>query len=135
MSVMCNVNSEFAGKWLGGIGEANPFDAAPAILQQPASACESASESKRVPYSDPDNYDRNLWLYEHRAAGKKNKQILDELSRIAYGRGFAPIESENALRAAIESYAEHEGLPKIDGQRGRPRTNSRQATKRKSTGE
>jgi hypothetical protein len=132
--MMRSLTEEAAEAWLSRLTNDSNRDLGLVPSQKPDQA-NSPSQAVRQPYSDPDNYDRNRWLYEQRAAGKKNKQILDELSRIAYDRGFAPIESENALRAAIESYAEYEGIRKIDGQRGRPRSNSGQPTNGESTGE
>lgn len=76
-------------------------------------------ESNRDTYRDPDNYWRNVWLYQQRQEGRTNSTILSDLS--ARATEFAPIESENALRSAIESIAHHHRWPLIKGRPGRPR--------------
>lgn len=79
----------------------------------------AADESLRAKYRDPDNYWRNVWLYEQRKEGKTNTAILDELSTNA--ATFAPLESDNALRKAIESIASYHRWPVIRGRTGRPK--------------
>jgi hypothetical protein len=77
------------------------------------------NESLRRSYRDPDNYWRNVWLYQQRQSGKTNATILSELS--ARASEFAPLESENALRSAIDSIAHHHKWPVLKGRPGRPR--------------
>jgi hypothetical protein len=132
--MMLSITEDVAARWLDRVKETSSSDVG-LLTRQQTEISDSPSQAVREPCSDPDNYERNRWLYEQRKAGRTNKQILQELDRIAHERDFAPLKSQNALRTAIGSYAEYERLPKIDGQRGRPRTNSRQATKRKSNGE
>lgn len=79
-----------------------------------------ADENLRNNYRDPTNYWRNVWLYEQRREGKTNAAILNALSR--RGQEFAPLESENALRTAIETIALYHRWPVIKGRAGRPRT-------------
>jgi hypothetical protein len=79
-----------------------------------------ADESLRRKYRDPDNYWRNVWLYELRKSGKTNAAIIAELS--ARAAEFAPLESENALRNAIETIAQYHQWPVLKGKAGRPRT-------------
>jgi hypothetical protein len=80
------------------------------------------SETLLASYRDPDNYWRNVWLYEQRKAGKTNPAILAELAERA--QEFAPLESENALRSSIDSIAEHHCWPQLKGRAGRPRLKS-----------
>lgn len=76
------------------------------------------SEALGAAYSDPDNYLRNVWFYEQRKAGKSLKDILRDLrSRPEYHQ----VESENAVRGAIESIARHHGWEVVKGVPGRPR--------------
>jgi len=79
-----------------------------------------ASEGLRAGYRDPDNYWRNVWMYEQRKAGKTNAAILAELgSRAAE---FSPLESGNALRSAIDSISQYHGWPTLRGKAGRPKS-------------
>jgi len=78
-----------------------------------------ADEKLRAGYRDPDNYRRNVWLYEQRKAGRTNAAILADLGTKA--AQFAPLESENALRAAIDSIANYHRWPILKGKAGRPR--------------
>ncbi len=78
-----------------------------------------ADESLRSSYRDPDNYWRNVWLYRQRQSRKTNAAILAELS--ARASEFAPLESANALRSAIDSIAHHHKWPVLKGRPGRPR--------------
>lgn len=78
-----------------------------------------ASEELRPRFRDPDNYWRNVWLYEQRKAGKTNAVILAELGKRA--SEFAPLESENALRAAIDAVANFHRWPAVKGRAGRPK--------------
>jgi hypothetical protein len=82
----------------------------------------AADESLRSGYRDPDNYWRNVWLYEQRKAGKTNAAILTELANRA--AEFAPLDSENALRSAIDSIANHHRWQILKGKAGRPRVKS-----------
>jgi hypothetical protein len=79
------------------------------------------AEELRANYRDPDNYWRNVWLYELRSAGKTNPAILTELNGRA--KEFALLDSDNALRAAIDSIAEFHGWPILKGKPGRPKAN------------
>jgi hypothetical protein len=83
------------------------------------SAPREANESLRADYRDPDNYWRNVWLYEQRKAGLTNAKILSALT--ARSPEFAPLETENALRYAIDSISSYHGWPSIKGRAGRPR--------------
>lgn len=74
-------------------------------------------------YQDPDNYQRNVWLYELRKSGMTNAAIRAELDKRA--TEFSTLESENALRNAIESIAVHHGWPLLQGKAGRPKTSKR----------
>jgi hypothetical protein len=78
-----------------------------------------ADESLRSSYRDPDNYWRNVWLYQQRRDGKTNGVILTELATRA--ADFAPLESENALRTAIETIAAYHHWPLLKGKSGRPK--------------
>src|SRR5262249_41924606 len=93
-------------------------DAEPEIRDSPAPPA-VPDETLRRSYRDPDNYWRNVWLYEQRRSGKTNATILSELS--ARASEFAPLESENALRSAIDSIANHHRWPVLKGRPGRPR--------------
>lgn len=86
-------------------------------------AVTKADEALRAGYRFPDNYWRNVWLYEQRKAGKTNAVILAELATKA--QEFAPLESENALRNAIDSIAIHHHWPILKGKAGRPRAGGR----------
>lgn len=81
----------------------------------------AASEDMRAKYHDPDNYWRNVWLYERRKSGKKNREILDEL-KIEKGQEFSHLETDNALRTAIESIAIHHNWLMLQGKAGRPKS-------------
>lgn len=74
-------------------------------------------------YRDPDNYWRNVWLYRQRQSGKTNAAILAELS--ARASEYAPLESDNALRSAIDAIAHYHKWPLVKGRPGRPRSSSR----------
>jgi hypothetical protein len=94
--------------------------APPASTDQPGSSQRGAHESIRSGYRDPDNYWRNVWLYEQRKAGMTNSAIREALgSRAA---DFAPIESDNALRTAIDSIAGYHGWEQLKGKSGRPKS-------------
>jgi hypothetical protein len=98
------------------------------LLKGLASRIHSLRNGTPVPdesdgYRDKDNYARNVWLYEQRKAGKSNRTILDELS--ARAKDFAPLDSENALRSAIDSIANFHGWPMVKGAAGRPRSDGR----------
>lgn len=88
------------------------------LSREAESARDSVDVSK---YSDPDNYERNVWLYRQREAGKTNGETLAELSRKA--ETFAPLESDNALRSAIKSIAQFHGWPELKGMPGRKKKN------------
>jgi hypothetical protein len=94
---------------------------------------QSPSEELRTKYRDPDNYLRNVWLYEQRAAGMTNPAILAALD----GRAgdFALLDSDNALRTAIESIAEFHGWPILKGRPGRPKANGAAAKSRSGNSE
>jgi hypothetical protein len=96
-------------------------------------APKTASEELRANYRDPDNYWRNVWLYEQRAAGMTNPAILAALD----GRAgdFALLDSDNALRTAIESIAEFHGWPILKGRPGRPKANGAAAKSRSGNSE
>lgn len=101
-------------------------EAAPTAINAPATeeglaAVEplAASESLKASYRAPDNYWRNVWLYERRKNGEKNATILASLR--ARAQEFATLESGNALRNAIESIAIHHGWPLLKGKAGRPK--------------
>lgn len=85
----------------------------------PVVKAKTASEELRASYRDPDNYWRNVWLYELRRSGKGNPAILTELA--ARATDFAPLESENALRRAIDAIASHHSWPLVKGKTGRPK--------------
>ena len=78
-----------------------------------------ADDSLRAGYRDPDNYWRNVWLYEQRKAGKTNTVILADLR--ARAREFEQIDSENALRTAIDAIAIFHRWPALKGKAGRPK--------------
>lgn len=80
-----------------------------------------ASEKLREQFSDPDNYWRNVWLYRLKQDGKKNAQILTSLKAESQ---YQILETENALRNAIDSIAVHHGWPRLKGKAGRPCVNS-----------
>lgn len=80
------------------------------------------TDELRMNYRDPNNYWRNVWLYEQRRAGKTNAVILKELG--ARATDFAPLDSENALRTAIESIAEFHRWPLLKGKPGRPKASA-----------
>lgn len=92
-------------------------NAASATVETPAPR--EANESLRVDYRDPDNYWRNVWLYEQRKLGLTNAKILTALA--TRSSEFAPLETENALRYAIDSISGYHGWPSIKGRAGRPR--------------
>jgi len=94
---------------------------------KPTSAVQPAEEL-RTQYQDPDNYWRNVWLYEQRKAGVTNTAILAELARRA--NEFAPLESENGLRMAIKSIAQFHGWPHFEGKPGRPSARTKTAKSR-----
>jgi len=79
----------------------------------------AADPALRHTYHDPDNYERNVWLYERRKAGLTNAVILAALTQEA--ARFAPLETENALRTAIDQIAAFHGWPELKGRAGRPR--------------
>ena len=98
------------------------------LLKGLASRIHSLRNGTPVPddsdgYRDKGNYRRNIWLYEQRKAGHTNAAILAELA--ARASEFAPLESDNALRAAIDSIANYHGWPMLKGVAGRPRSNRR----------
>lgn len=70
-------------------------------------------------YSDPDNYDRNVWLYNERKASRSWTHIKKELNEERHD--WAPLYTDNACRAAIVSIAEYHDWPKLAGTSGRPR--------------
>lgn len=75
-------------------------------------------------YRDPDNYWRNVWLYEQRKGGATNATILEALRKKASEKpDFFPLESENALRTAIDTIAAYHGWPALKGKAGRPKAN------------
>ena len=76
------------------------------------------SEELLKSYHDPDNYCRNVWLYNQRKCGKRNPEIRAELRNRAVE--FAPLETDTAIGAAIDSIAVHHGWPILKGQSGRP---------------
>lgn len=82
-----------------------------------------ADASLRKGYRDPDNYWRNVWLYEQRKAGKTNVVIRMEL--LARASEFEQLESDNALRTAIDSIAIYHGWPILKGKAGRPKSATR----------
>jgi hypothetical protein len=94
--------------------------------QEQSGSLLTPSESLRSGYQDPDNYHRNVWLYEQRKAGLNNAAILAELAKRA--AEFAPLETENALRSAITSIALYHSWPSQKGKAGRPRKISRKAS-------
>ncbi len=79
----------------------------------------AASDERCKEYRDPDNYWRNVWLYELRVDGKTNAEILELLSKNE--KGYYTLESENALRTAIDNIAMYHGWPIRKGRPGRPR--------------
>jgi hypothetical protein len=93
----------------------------PSTDQPDSSGQREAHESLRTDYRDRDNYWRNVWLYEQRKVGKTNSAIRDELA--ARAADFAPLESDNALRTAIETIALYHGWPPLKGKSGRPKAN------------
>jgi hypothetical protein len=88
----------------------------------------AANEASRRGYRDPDNYWRNVWLYEQRKANNTNAVILAALR--ARGNEFAYLDSENALRAAIDSIAEYHRWPVLKGKPGRPKATNAKAKSR-----
>ena len=91
----------------------------PTIVPVPVAVQTEASESLRTSYRDPDNYWRNVELYQLRKAGKTNAEILEWLAGVA--TKYSPLETENALRTAIESIAQHHAWPILKGKGGRRR--------------
>jgi len=77
------------------------------------------NDSLRSGYRDPDNYWRNVWLYQQRQADRTNSAILAELRTRA--AEFEQIDSENALRSAIDAIAIYHRWPLLKGKAGRPR--------------
>lgn len=75
------------------------------------------SEELKITYRDPENYDRNVWLYRMRKEGRTNAEILSALGDRA--EQFAPLETENALRSAIDAIARHHSWPPLKGKSGR----------------
>lgn len=80
------------------------------------------SDKLRGSYHDPDNYRRNVRLYELKKSGKTNAAILAIFFEEAPTAPFAPIQSGGALRNAIESIAEHHRWPQLKPKGGRPRS-------------
>jgi hypothetical protein len=76
------------------------------------------SEDLKSTYSDPDNYERNIWLHNQKLAGKTDKEILLELKSRA--TEFALLDTSSGLRAAIKSISLHHGVPVPKGKPGRP---------------
>lgn len=74
-------------------------------------------------YSDPDNYDRDKWLYEQRKLGRTLPDIRDEMEGVR--TQWARIDSDSGMRSAIERYCRHHHLKVPQGKRGRPRKNLR----------
>ncbi len=68
-------------------------------------------------YSDPDNYDRDEWLYNRRLAGDTLKTLQSSLED---KQSFELLTSYNGIRNAIAKYCEFRGLPVPEGKRGRP---------------
>lgn len=77
------------------------------------------SDDLRSSYQDPNNYWRNVWLYEQRKSGVTNAWILAAL--LKRGQEFAPLETDNALRSAVASIALYHRWPMQKGRAGRPR--------------
>jgi hypothetical protein len=135
------LSDEEAGKWLLFKGFDPPEDIAEVAAQfrfqdDPPSRSQFAqvgadskplepSEELRATYRDPDNYWRNVWLYEQRKSGKNNSFILAELAKRA--EEFAPIESDNAIRMAIDSIAGYHRWEPLKGKSGRPKARDRGA--------
>jgi hypothetical protein len=78
-----------------------------------------ADESLRPGYHDPDNYWRNVWLYEQRKAGKSNADIRSGLAH--HPAKFETLITDNAVRSAIDSIASYHKWPPLKGKPGRPR--------------
>lgn len=95
----------------------NGFAAVNAIADQNLEEPWEPSGELKTTYRDPDNYERNIWLYRQREAGKTNAAILASLK--AEGSKFIQLETENALRAAIDSIARHHRWPELKGRPGR----------------
>lgn len=90
-----------------------PSGASSAIANDPL----EPDESLRAGYRDPDNYWRNVWLYEQRKSGRTNAAILEELAGL--GTKYAPLYTENALRTAIASVARYHCWLELRGRPGR----------------
>lgn len=73
-------------------------------------------------YRDPDNYWRNVWLYGLRKNGATNAEILSRLKNRA--SEFSLIDTENALRSALDAIADHHGWERLRGKPGRRRGDS-----------
>lgn len=105
--------------------EGGSVKSGPAIPEGPAEKpLTEPCDAEMARYRDPDNYWRNVWLYEQRKAGKTNRELLSELERIASERGFAPLSTDGGLRRALETIAQHHGWPVLEGRSGRPRAKS-----------
>jgi hypothetical protein len=87
---------------------------------QAATSPVAASESLRAGFRDPDNYWRNVWLYDLRKEGRNNREIREALSD---RRELNGLESDTAVRAAIKSIAEYHRWPLLEGNPGRPPAN------------
>lgn len=73
-------------------------------------------------YSSPDNYERDLWVYEQKKAGRSNKEIKTELERLSLSRGWEPLSSTTSINKAADKIALYHAWPMIRGRSGRPRT-------------
>jgi hypothetical protein len=74
------------------VSSAAATEGAPVVSESGSNHLEQSlepSEEFRTNYRDPDNYWRNVWLYEQRRAGKTNAAILTELTDRA--TEFAPL--------------------------------------------
>lgn len=95
-----------------------------ALEEQPAEsnpACDPRTSASPNSYPDEDNYDRDKWLYEQRAAGRTLTSMKHELSmRIEFNQ----LESDNGIRKAIRQYCRHTGQLYPTGSGGRPRSSS-----------
>ncbi len=97
--------------------------------EQPAAPAETGSAKgggKKRPgkppadYPTPDNYKRDKWIYEQRAAKETIPNIKTQLENNK--EGWEPLFADNAIREAVKRYARYHGLKVPKGKSGRPRS-------------
>lgn len=72
-------------------------------------------------YPDPDNQERNHWLYQRRKAGATSTSIFDELERLCPDKEWNPITTVPAITNAVNMHAEWLGVDPPKGKSGRPK--------------